>query len=109
MEIWEGGYEGGRFCHCYTMCHRESVRDCKEGLEEGKEAETSARLWQYHRKQYLGKHNVFRTALVCRALVLPIIHARHRGLGTQQHGVAKVGFFRYRGILSRLEATVGAE
>lgn len=82
------------------MCHRESVQNSKERLEVGKEAETSARLCQYYRKQYLTWEStafsgVLHSALFCTVLVLLIIHVQHCCSSTQQHSVTKLGVFRY--------------
>lgn len=66
LEIREGDYRGGCFCCPNTRCHRDSVQDSEEGLEEGKETETSGRLYQYHRKLNLWKCSfVLQECLFC--------------------------------------------
>lgn len=55
-EPWKYGkepMEGAGSATATPMCHRETVQDSKEGLDVGKEAETSARMWQYCRQQCL--------------------------------------------------------
>lgn len=53
-----------------TVCHRESVQNGTERLEVGKEAETSARLCQYHRKQCLTWESTAFSGLLCSAQCL---------------------------------------
>lgn len=50
-----------------TMCHRESVWNSKERLEEVIKAETSARLCQYHRNQCLTWESTAFSRLLCSA------------------------------------------
>lgn len=108
LEIWERGYGGGWFCHCYTTCHRES--------------ETVKKGWRWGKKlkplQYCGSTTESSTwgstafsglpcsakCLFCPSFMCSIVVSAHSSTVLQ-----KWGFFRYRGILSQLEATVGEE
>lgn len=91
---------------CATGSLSETV---KKGWKWGKKLKPLQNCGRSTESNTWGRAAFSMIALFFRVLVLPIIHVQHRGLGTQQHSVAEVFFFRYRGTLSQLEASVGAE